>query len=63
MSEICMICGEGEITEKEEKDYVTYVHGIKMLLPVAIVGTCNKCGVVNYAIRKDIYTAGAGEPE
>lgn len=49
----CMICGEGKIVDKEERDYETTVAGMKMVLDVAIVGTCDKCGMVNYAFRKD----------
>lgn len=58
MADKCMICGEGEIVEKEEKDYVTQVAGIRVMLPEAIVGTCNKCGAVNYALRKDVWLQG-----
>lgn len=54
MADKCMICGEGEIVEKEEKNFVTYVVGIRLVLPVATVGRCNKCGAVNYALRKDL---------
>ncbi len=54
MTDKCMICSEGEIVETEEKDYVTSVAGIRMMIPEAIVGRCNKCGAVNYALRKDV---------
>ncbi|GAG62241.1 unnamed protein product [marine sediment metagenome] len=50
-----MICGEGKVVEKEVKNYETNVAGTKMTLPEAIVGTCDSCGVVNYAFRKDAW--------
>ena len=58
----CIICGEGEVVEKGEKNYETTVHGMKMRLPVAIVGTCNKCASVNYAFNKDVWLLGTGMP-
>lgn len=61
MADKCMICGEGEIVETEERDHVTQVFGIRMVLPVAIVGRCNKCGAINYAIRKDQAPPGDGQ--
>lgn len=50
----CTICGEGDVVQTEEKNHETMVVGQKMIIPVAIVGTCNKCGQVNYALRKDV---------
>lgn len=51
----CMICDIGEVVEKEEKNYKTQVAGMEMTLPEAIVGTCDTCGAVNYAFRKDVW--------
>jgi len=55
----CMICGKGKVVEKEEKNHVTYVAGIKMVLPEAIVGRCDTCGAVNYALRKESIKGGS----
>lgn len=47
----CQLCDEGEVVVAEVKNFETTVAGIKMTLPVAVVGTCNRCGSVNYAFR------------
>lgn len=50
----CSICGEGDVIQTEEKNHETMVLGQKVVIPDAIVGTCNKCGKVNYAMRKEV---------
>jgi hypothetical protein len=50
----CTFCGELAVEEKEEKDYDLSAFGNPVVLPKAIVGTCNKCGKVNYAVLKDV---------
>jgi len=54
-SEECTICGKGKVVEKEVENHVRYVVGIEMVLPEAIIGTCDTCGAVNYAFRKDVW--------
>lgn len=52
-NEKCMICGRGNIVETEEENFKAEVLGQMMTLPVAIVGRCDTCKAVNYALRKD----------
>lgn len=49
----CVFCGEIAVVEKEEKDYRSSILDKGVVLPEAIVGTCNKCGKVNFALLKD----------
>jgi threonine dehydrogenase-like Zn-dependent dehydrogenase len=51
MSGKCVYCNEGEVIESQEKNHKVKVLGQEVVLPVAIVGRCNKCGQVNYALR------------
>jgi hypothetical protein len=53
-NEKCLICGKGNIVETEEKDFKTEVFGQTMTLPVAIVGRCDTCKAINYALRKEV---------
>ena len=53
-NEPCVFCNKGHISETVEKDYVAEVCGTSFTIPEAVVGRCDKCGGVNYAIRKDV---------
>ncbi len=55
----CQICGKGKVVETEEKNHKTFVLGQELTIPVAIVGRCNNCGLVNYAIRKEVVEGGS----
>ena len=57
----CQICDKGEVVETEEKNHKTMVLGQELTLPEAIVGRCDKCGAVNYALRKDVVKGGSRE--
>ncbi len=48
----CQICDEGEVVETEEKNHKTMLLGQELTIPEALVGRCDTCGAVNYAIRK-----------
>ncbi|MBA7711846.1 hypothetical protein ES703_120813 [subsurface metagenome] len=57
----CQICDKGEVVEKEEKNHKTMVLGQELTIPEAIVGRCDTCGAVNYALRKDVVKGGSRE--
>ena len=54
----CQICDKGEVVETEEKNHKTIVRGQELTIPEAIVGRCDTCGSVNYALRKEVMKGG-----
>ncbi len=50
----CQFCCRGKVVETEEKNHVTVVLGQELIITEAIVGRCDTCGFVNYALRKDV---------
>ena len=54
----CQICDKGEVVETEEKNHKTMVLGQEMTIPEAIVGRCDTCGAVNYALKKEVMEGG-----
>jgi len=50
----CQICGKGKVVETKEKNHKTMVLGQELTIPEAIVGRCDTCGTVNYALRKAV---------
>ncbi len=50
----CQICGRGKVVETEKKNHKTFVLGQELTIPEAIVGRCDTCGFVNYALRKEV---------
>ncbi len=57
----CQICGKGKVFETEEKNHKTIVLGQELTIPEAIVGRCDTCGSVNYALRKEVVEGGYHE--
>lgn len=53
-NEKCLICGRGNIVETEEKNHKTVLLGKVITIPLAIVGRCDTCKAVNYALSKDV---------
>ncbi|KKM98786.1 hypothetical protein LCGC14_1154380 [marine sediment metagenome] len=52
----CQLCDKGEVVETEERNHKTMVLGREMTIPEAIVGRCDTCGAVNYALsRKEVF--------